>query len=94
MVETMELNTHEWRLLQALNKGASNKDLALAFLRSEYTIRNQLSNLYKKIKVTNRVHAIFWYREHVVKDIPIEGIPFADRRQGPANDRRKASRAL
>jgi DNA-binding CsgD family transcriptional regulator len=94
MLETIELNANEWRLLQALNNGASNKDLALAFTRSEYTIRNQLSFLYKKLNVTNRMHAIFWYRENVVKDIPVETLAFVDRRQGPANDRRKANRQL
>lgn len=94
MLKIIELSTNEWRLLQALNNGASNKDLALSFVRSEFTIRNQLSFLYKKLDITNRVHAILWYRENVVKDIPVETLAFVDRRQGPANDRRKAVRQV
>lgn len=94
MLKIIELSTNEWRLLQALNNGASNKDLALAFTRSEFTIRNQLSFLYNKINVPNRVHAILWYRENVVTDIPVETLAFVDRRKGPANDGRKAVRQL
>jgi DNA-binding NarL/FixJ family response regulator len=75
MLKTTELNANEWCLLQALNSGASNKELALVLSRSEFTIRNQLSSLYRKINVSNRVHAIFWYREHAESFVPVRAAP-------------------
>jgi len=34
-------------------------------LKSEQTVRNQLSTLFKKIHATNRTQAACWYRERV-----------------------------
>jgi DNA-binding NarL/FixJ family response regulator len=54
----------EQDLLHALNSGASNKQLATAMRKSEQTVRNQLSTLYRKINVSNRTQAVCWYREN------------------------------
>ena len=63
---TNKLNTTpvEQDLLHALNSGASNKQVASAMQKSEQTVRNQLSTLYRKINVSNRTQAVCWYREN------------------------------
>ena len=63
---TTKLNTTpaEQHLLHALNSGASNKQVASAMRKSEQTVRNQLSTLYKKLNVSNRTQAVYWYREN------------------------------
>ena len=60
-----QLTPIEQALLHALSTGASNKQIANAMLKSEQTVRNQLSTLFKKIHATNRTQAACWYRERV-----------------------------
>lgn len=55
------LSLIEWRLLQALSQGHANKHIARELCRSEYTVRNQLSSLYRKIGARNRTQAAHWY---------------------------------
>ena len=59
-----EFTQAERRLLKALELGASNKQMACALQKSEFTVRNQLSALFKKMSVSNRTQAASWYREH------------------------------
>ena len=80
----------DWRMLQCVSQGISNKDITKALCKSEYTIRNQLSALYKQINVTNRAHAAFWYRDHLPEKSGPTGVDFVDRRKGKVEDRRRA----
>ncbi len=57
----------EQHLLHALGTGASNKHVARHLGKSEYTIRNQLSTLFKKVNVSNRTQAVCWYREQMAR---------------------------
>lgn len=68
--------THaELRLIRALARGASNKQLATEFGKSEYTVRNQLSAMFKKMSVSNRTQAVARHREHT--DVAVaKGQPF------------------
>ena len=59
-----EFTQAELRLLKALVLGASNKQMASALEESEFTVRNQLSALFKKMSVSNRTQAASWFREH------------------------------
>ena len=54
------LSSIELDLLKALHTGASNRKIALERGKSAYTVRNQLSTLYSKIGVTNRIQALVW----------------------------------
>ena len=54
----------EKQLLRALAAGASNKAIAQYLDKSEFTVRNQLSRLFKKIKVHNRLGAVNWWRSN------------------------------
>ena len=59
------LTAIEQHLLHALGSGASNKHVARHLGKSEYTIRNQLSTLFRKVNVSNRTQAACWYREYL-----------------------------
>lgn len=56
----------ERALLQALRTGASNKALARQLGKSSHTVRNQLSALFMKIGVGNRIQALVWLQTHAV----------------------------
>jgi DNA-binding CsgD family transcriptional regulator len=60
MCGVVELTEIERELLRALGKGACNKEIAQAMCKSEQTVRNQLSVLFKKINVNNRTQAACW----------------------------------
>ncbi len=53
-----ELTAAERDLLEYLQLGHSTRDIALARGRSVYTVRNQLSRLYRKLGVANRTEAV------------------------------------
>lgn len=61
------LTAIEQHLLHALGNGASNKHVARHPGKSAYTIRNQLSTLFKKVNVRNRTQAACWYREYLAR---------------------------
>lgn len=61
----IELSRTEWRLLRALATGAGNKQIARELDKSELTVRNQLSALFRKIKVVNRTQAVHWHHEYL-----------------------------
>ena len=86
------LSAHEWLLLQALGTGASNKALGVSFGKIEYTIRNQISALYKRIGAANRIQTVIWFRTHAPRSVPMTNRATADRRQSASTDRRKAKR--
>jgi len=65
MLKKTELTSVEQHLLHALSTGASNKHMARHLGKSEFTIRNQLSGVFRKIQVINRMQAAFWYREYL-----------------------------
>ena len=54
-------------LLQGLCNGQSNKQIALALSKSELTVRNQLSQVFKKIGAVNRTQAAAWFQIHLAQ---------------------------
>lgn len=62
-----KITSVEQHLLHALSTGASNKHMARYLGKSEYTIRNQLSTLFKKVNVSNRTQVVCWYREQMAR---------------------------
>lgn len=63
MQSSTDLTPTERQLLRALAAGASNKSIAQHLGKSEFTVRNQLSHVFKKIKASNRAQAANWWRE-------------------------------
>ena len=57
-----DLTPAECQLIRALAVGCSNKAIAQHLDKSEFTVRNQLSTLFKKIKVSNRAQAVSWWQ--------------------------------
>lgn len=53
-----ELTKRELEILYYLSKGLSNKNIALELFLSEKTIKNNLTKIYRKIDVNDRVHAV------------------------------------
>lgn len=66
MLINITITEVERHLLHALSTGASNKHMARFLGKSEFTVRNQLSNLFKRINVSNRTQATSWYRDHMM----------------------------
>ena len=60
-----QLTPIEQLLLHTLSTGVSNKHLARHLGKSEFTIRNQLSTLFRKLNADNRLQAVTWYRENM-----------------------------
>ena len=63
-IEPRKLSSRETDILQMVSCGKSNKEIADMFLISEKTVRNYISNIFKKINVSNRTEAaIYWLRQ-------------------------------
>ena len=57
------LTVREQEVLQLLNRGLSNQDLAKELFLSVNTVKTHLSNLYSKLNVNNRTQAIIKAKE-------------------------------
>ena len=55
-----------WRTqpLALLSEGKTNKEIALALDVSEKTVRNQVSNLMRKLSVERRAQAAVYFSKH------------------------------
>jgi DNA-binding NarL/FixJ family response regulator len=53
-----ELTEREREVLDLLARGAGTSDIAAVINISEKTVRNHLSNIYGKLRVTDRVQAV------------------------------------
>jgi DNA-binding NarL/FixJ family response regulator len=53
-----ELTTRELEVLRLLATGASNEAIAQALGISPTTLRNHISNLYRKLRINDRVQAV------------------------------------
>ena len=53
-----ELSPREWRMLELLASGCSNKKLAQHLSLSMHTVKNELTVLYSKIGVRTRGEAV------------------------------------
>lgn len=62
--ESSELSPRETKILQALSLGKTNKEIAESLSISDKTVRNYISNIFKKINVSNRTEAAsYWIRK-------------------------------
>lgn len=63
------LTKREIQILQFVSKGMLNKEIASAFGISERTVKNHISNIFKKIKVTDRTQAAVYAIKHGIAEI-------------------------
>ena len=61
---TKLLSKTEIRIIELLEKGLSNKSISLQCDISENTVKFHLKNIYKKLKVHNRVEAIYKFSQN------------------------------
>ncbi len=62
--ESSEFSPRETKILQALSLGKTNKEIAESLSISDKTVRNYISNIFKKINVSNRTEAAsYWIRK-------------------------------
>lgn len=58
------LSPRESNILELISSGKSNKEIAEILSISDKTVRNYISNMFKKINVTNRTEAAgYWMRK-------------------------------
>ncbi|WP_343672029.1 helix-turn-helix transcriptional regulator [Chitinophaga sp.] len=65
------LSAKEWKILQLVAEGKTNKEIAAIQFVELSTIKTHLNNIYKKLSVTNRKEARERYLE-VAPQMPVE----------------------
>jgi DNA-binding NarL/FixJ family response regulator len=63
-VDTAELTRRELEILRLVAEGLSNADLARRLWVTEQTVKFHLSNIYRKLGVSNRTEASRWAQIH------------------------------
>ncbi len=70
--ETLDLTRREQEILQLVAEGHSNANLAKMLWVTEQTIKFHLSNIYRKLDVSNRTEAARWAQLHGLLNEPAE----------------------
>ena len=59
------LSQRESEILDLVSRGAMNTEIGEKLFISRHTVKSHLYNIYKKIKVTNRLEAALWAKENL-----------------------------
>jgi DNA-binding NarL/FixJ family response regulator len=70
--ETLDLTRREQEILQLVAEGHSNANLAKLLWVTEQTIKFHLSNIYRKLDVSNRTEAARWAQLHGLLSEPAQ----------------------
>jgi DNA-binding NarL/FixJ family response regulator len=65
----LELSQREFDVLKCVAQGLSNKEIGEALFLSEKTIKNYLTSVFRKLNITDRLHAALYAHEHKINDI-------------------------
>ncbi len=63
--EASLLSQREIEILNLVARGAMNTEIGEKLFISRHTVKSHLYNIYKKIKVTNRLEAALWAKENL-----------------------------
>lgn len=63
------LTRREWQILTLVSEGMSNAEIAQRLWVTEQTVKFHLSNVYRKLGVSNRTQASRWVRINEVVDV-------------------------
>ncbi len=66
---TAKLTKREYEILTLIADGMNNKDIANTLYISEKTVKNHVSNIFKKIKVNDRTQAAIYAYRNKIKSI-------------------------
>jgi DNA-binding NarL/FixJ family response regulator len=73
ITKTVDLTRRELEILQLVAEGHSNAKLAKQLWVTEQTIKFHLSNVYRKLDVSNRTEAARWAQLHGLLSEPANG---------------------
>ncbi|MFC0267092.1 LuxR C-terminal-related transcriptional regulator [Kushneria aurantia] len=73
------LTQRELEILRLLGTGASNTEIAGQLFVSEHTVKSHLYNIFRKLKVSNRIQAMNWVRQN------LGGTPLAPSARGASS---------
>lgn len=65
-VESDKLSAREIEVLRLIGKGMSNAEIARELFLSEKTVKNHLTNIFRKIQVTDRTQAVLFAIKHKI----------------------------
>ena len=66
-----DLTKRELTILEALQSGRSNKQIAEKLFLAEQTVKFHLTNIYRKLDVNNRTEAVRYAYEHGIVQQPL-----------------------
>lgn len=69
--ETIKLTRRQEEILSLLERGATNENIAEALSISAHTVKVHMWRLFKKIGVSNRLSAVYWYRNQPDQTSPL-----------------------
>lgn len=65
------LTPREMEIIAMLSTGIANSEIADRLSVSEHTVKSHLYNIFRKIKVHNRLQAVNWARQNLVPPPPL-----------------------
>jgi two-component system, NarL family, nitrate/nitrite response regulator NarL len=65
------LTMRQQEIVDAVLQGASNKEVAVRLRISEQTVKNQLTTVYEKLGINNRVQLALFFRD-LARDTDLE----------------------
>jgi len=69
--DDIDLTKRELMILKALQTGQSNKEIAQELFLAEQTVKFHLTNIYRKLEVSNRTEAVRYAYEHGIVERPL-----------------------
>ena len=63
------LSAREIEVLQLIGRGMSNAEIARELFLSEKTVKNHLTNIFRKIQVTDRTQAVLYAIKHKIVNV-------------------------
>jgi len=69
--DDIDLTKRELMILKALQTGQSNKEIARSLWLAEQTVKFHLTNIYRKLEVSNRTEAVRYAYEHGIVERPL-----------------------
>ena len=63
------MSSREVEVMQLIGRGMSNAEIARELFLSEKTVKNHLTNIFRKIQVTDRTQAVLYAIKHKIVNL-------------------------